>query len=192
LNSDNIKVKEFIIDENIIDICSGDWFSVLLTQSGKVYEFFVSEDIEEIYFKLNNFTNNEKVNEFFVWEDLKEIYLRLNNFTNNGKENEKIVMISCGNEHSLALTESGHVFGWGDNYLAQLGVINVEHSSEPIIIELNDLKIKKISCGAYYSLLLSCDGDIYAFGSNRGGEIGNGTQEEQRLPNFSKSVLILT
>ncbi len=56
------------------------------------------------------------------------------------------------------------------------------HSSEPIIIELNDLKIKKISCGREHSLLLSCDGDIYAFGWNRWGEIGNGTQEEQRFP----------
>jgi alpha-tubulin suppressor-like RCC1 family protein len=90
-------------------------------------------------------------------------------------------MISCGFEHSLALTESGRVFGWGHNFYGQLGV-NVMHSSEPIIIELNDLEIKKISCDLGHSLLLSCDGDIYAFGWNRWGEIGNGTQEEQRFP----------
>ncbi len=50
----------------------------------------------------------------------------------------------------------------------QLGVAIVT-SSEPTIIELNDLKIKKISCGAFHSLLLSCDGDICAFGWNRYG-----------------------
>jgi alpha-tubulin suppressor-like RCC1 family protein len=62
-------------------------------------------------------------------------------------------MISCGLWHSLALTESGRVFGWGHNECGQLGV-NVDHwSSEPIIIELNDLKIKKISCGSDHSLL---------------------------------------
>ncbi|HEY6438133.1 MAG TPA: hypothetical protein VIY47_16195, partial [Ignavibacteriaceae bacterium] len=90
-------------------------------------------------------------------------------------------MISCGWRHSLALTESGRVFGWGHNDNGQLGV-DVEDSSEPIIIELNDLKIKKISCGSQHSLLLSCDGDIYAFGSNDFGEVGNGTQEKQRFP----------
>jgi hypothetical protein len=90
-------------------------------------------------------------------------------------------MISCGYRHSLALTESGRVFGWGDNSGGQLGV-DVEDSSEPIIIELNDLKIKKISCGRIHSLLLSCDGDIYAFGWNACGEVGNGTYEEQRFP----------
>jgi alpha-tubulin suppressor-like RCC1 family protein len=47
-----------------------------------------------------------------------------------------------------------------------------------LIIELNDLKIQKISCGHRYSLLLSCDGDIYAFGLNWSGEVGNGTLEE--------------
>jgi alpha-tubulin suppressor-like RCC1 family protein len=41
----------------------------------------------------------------------------------------------------LALTESGRVFGWGWNIFGQLGV-DVSHSSEPTITELNDLKIK--------------------------------------------------
>jgi alpha-tubulin suppressor-like RCC1 family protein len=88
-------------------------------------------------------------------------------------------MISCGWKHSLALTESGRVLSWGSNYWGQLGV---DDSSEPIIIELNDLKIKKISFGEFHSLLLSCEGDIYAFGSIECGEVGNGTREIQRFP----------
>jgi hypothetical protein len=90
-------------------------------------------------------------------------------------------MISCGKEHSLALTESGGVFGWGHNYWGQLGV-NVRHSNEPVIIIWNSLKIKKISCGRDHSLLLSRDGDIYAFGWNRWGEVGNGTKIPQKFP----------
>jgi alpha-tubulin suppressor-like RCC1 family protein len=44
------------------------------------------------------------------------------------------------------------------------------------------LKIKKISCGGLHGLLLSCDGDIYAFGDNECGQVGNGTVKEQRFP----------
>ncbi len=51
----------------------------------------------------------------------------------------KIVMISCGQSHSLTLAESNCIFGLGDNGCGQLGI--VRHSSNPIIIELNDLKI---------------------------------------------------
>jgi hypothetical protein len=154
-------MKEYISEEKIIDICCGAYHSILLTQSGKVYEYFVRNYKRE---------NSEKY-----------IYFELKSFKNYSFENDKVVIISCGERHSLALTESGRVFGWGSNTWGQLGV-NVRHSSEHIIIELNDLKIKKISCGFKHSLLLSCDGDIYAFGWNGCGEVGNGTKEEQRFP----------
>ncbi len=49
-------------------------------------------------------------------------------------ENERIVMISYGCVYSLALKESGRVFGWGSNRSGQLGV-DVKPSTEPIIIE---------------------------------------------------------
>jgi alpha-tubulin suppressor-like RCC1 family protein len=155
-------IKENISEENIIDTCCAVDYSILLAQSGKVYEYLVNSEYKR--------ENSEKY-----------IYFELKSFKNYSFENEKIVMISCGRWHTLALTESGRVFGWGDNEFGQLGV-DVEHSSEPIIIELNDLKIQKISCGARHSLLLSLDGDIYAFGGNDYGAVGNGTREEQRLP----------
>jgi alpha-tubulin suppressor-like RCC1 family protein len=154
-------MKEYISEEKIIDICCGDRHSILLTQRGKVYEYLVKDNERE---------NSEKY-----------IHFELKSFKNYSFENEKIVMISCGYWHSLALTESGRVFGWGDNSEEQLGV-DVRRLSEPIIIELNNLKIKKISCGLAHSLLLSCDRDIYAFDWNEFGEVGNGTRERQRFP----------
>ncbi len=47
---------------------------------------------------------------------------------------------------------------------------------------MNDLKVQKISCGAFHSLLLSRDGDIYAFGWNDCRKVGNGTRDKQRFP----------
>jgi hypothetical protein len=88
------------------------------------------------------------------------IYFKLKSFMNYSFQNEKIVMLSCGSRHLLAHTENGHVIGWGHNYCGQLGV-NVKDSSKPIIIELNDFKIKKISCGQSHGFWLSCDNDIY-------------------------------
>jgi hypothetical protein len=154
-------IKEYISEEKIIDVCCGSSDSILLTQSGKVYEYKVNEDERE--------------------KSDKYIHFELKSSKNYSFGNEKIVMISCGKWHSLALTGSGRVFGWGENDCGQLGV-DVRHSSEPIIIKLNDLKIQKISCGQFHSLLLSCDGDIYAFGWNRCGQVGNGTREKQRFP----------
>ncbi len=46
----------------------------------------------------------------------KYIHFELKSFMNYSFENERIVMISCGRWHLLALTESGHVFGCGNNF----------------------------------------------------------------------------
>jgi alpha-tubulin suppressor-like RCC1 family protein len=41
--------------------------------------------------------------------------------------------------------------------------------------------IKKISCGELYSLLLTRDGDIYAFGDNRNGQLGIYTPDKKQI-----------
>jgi hypothetical protein len=86
----------------------------------------------------------------------------------NGFNDEKVVMISCGYWHSMALTESGRVFSWGFNQCKQLGHNNNKIIiNKPTIVSLNnEISIKKISCGQSHSLLLSSDGYIYWFGSN--------------------------
>ncbi len=66
-------------------------------------------------------------------------------------------------------SESGHVFGWGNNPFGKLchNNINTLDSNKPLKVILNDISIRKISCCQSHSLLLSYDGDIYWFGSNK-------------------------
>jgi alpha-tubulin suppressor-like RCC1 family protein len=95
-----------------------------------------------------------------------------------GFNNERVVMISCGCFHSMALTECGHVYSWGYNKFGQLGIGNTVDSNEPkffAVIDENkcNVFIEKISCGEFHSLLLSSDGFIYAFGHNSDGKLGN-------------------
>ncbi len=42
--------------------------------------------------------------------------------------------------------ESGRAFSWGHNSSGQLDFGNTENSNKPILIELNDVSIKNISC----------------------------------------------
>jgi len=37
----------------------------------------------------------------------------------NKGNNERVVMISCGRRHSMALSECGHVYSWGVNECGQ-------------------------------------------------------------------------
>jgi RCC1 and BTB domain-containing protein len=101
----------------------------------------------------------------------------------NGFNNENIVSIACGGCHSLVLTDIGQVYGWGSNYYGQLGLGNLIIEDRPKRIDLNsDQVIKSISCGWNHSLLLTTDGDIYGFGLNSFGQIGNGNKTNQLNP----------
>jgi len=58
-----------------------------------------------------------------------------------------------------------------------------ETSNTPTIVEMNGLIIDKMSCGDSHTLLLSRDGDIYAFGSNSFGQLGTEDQNQcERTP----------
>jgi len=44
------------------------------------------------------------------------------------------VMVACGYEHTLALTNEGEVFAWGKNNIGQLGSNYNMKSSGPIMV----------------------------------------------------------
>jgi alpha-tubulin suppressor-like RCC1 family protein len=108
----------------------------------------------------------------------------------DGFENENILAISCGGQHSLAITQSGCVFSWGSNEFGQLGLEGYEMTNKPQkIVAIRDL-IKKITCGAKHSLLLSREGKLFAFGSNEFGQVGEGSKKNIVLPHVIKSRIL--
>jgi hypothetical protein len=147
-------IKSIPQNEKIIDICSGYKHSVALTDSGRVYVWNINI-FDELHNKLIDQSSMEPK--------------KLSKF-----ENFKVISISCGAWHSLALNENKQVFSWGDNDCGQLGT--EEESGfldEPKLIErTNNLCIDKISCGYKHSLLLTTNGDIYSCGSNSYSELG--------------------
>ena len=64
----------------------------------------------------------------------------------------KIVDISVGSSHTLALSNRGEVWGWGRNNFGQLGLEGTEWLDEPRVIrELSDKFILQISAGSWHS-----------------------------------------
>ncbi|XP_018311637.1 RCC1 and BTB domain-containing protein 1 [Mycetomoellerius zeteki] len=46
-----------------------------------------------------------------------------------------IVQVVCGDRHTLALTDKGDLYAWGNNYYGQLGIGNKTHSVKPVLVE---------------------------------------------------------
>jgi alpha-tubulin suppressor-like RCC1 family protein len=163
-------LNQYLNNEFVIDISCGAIHSLVLTNCGEVYAWGYNENGQ-----IGNGCNRNQL-----------IPIKVKFFNN-----ERVVMISCGRSHSMALTECGHVYSWGYNDCGQLGIGNTENSNEPkfvAVVEENkcNVFIEKISCGSKHSLLLSSDGNIYAFGGNYSGELGNQKEENELSPHRIK------
>ncbi|XP_063273610.1 protein RCC2 isoform X4 [Prinia subflava] len=87
---------------------------------------------------------------------------------------ESIVAAACGRNHTLALTESGSVFAFGENKLGQLGLGNqTDAVPSPTQILYNGQPICKLGCGAEFSMVMDCKGNLYSFGCPEYGQLGH-------------------
>ena len=81
--------------------------------------------------------------------------------------------LSCGQYHTVLLTESGIAYLCGKNDYGQLGLEgfdNVKVFTKAVITPEGD-GIKNICCGYYHSLFLSHNGIVSGFGRNDYGQV---------------------
>lgn len=85
----------------------------------------------------------------------------------------RFVSVRCGNQHTLALTDTGEVYSWGHGGYGQLGHGDTDPKGVPTLIEaLAGLKVVQIECGGWHSVFLTDSGDVYTCGWNNSGQLG--------------------
>ena len=102
--------------------------------------------------------------------------------------NVRVIDISAGDSHSLAVRADGRVAAWGEGILG-----NGSNKSEPVLVKplhavkderLKPIKdpppIKHASAGCAHSLLVDSAGGVYSFGRGYGGCLGHGAAEEDK------------
>ncbi|KAM4704487.1 protein RCC2 isoform 1-T2 [Rhinophrynus dorsalis] len=89
-------------------------------------------------------------------------------------KDEVFVHASCGRNHTLALTENGSVYAFGENKMGQLGLGNkTDAVPSPAQILYNGQPITKVACGAEFSMIVDCKGNVYSFGCPEYGQLGH-------------------
>ena len=97
---------------------------------------------------------------------------------------KSVIQFYNGYDFVLALTSDNKLYGWGSNDWGQLGlkVVNQTKLYKPVLIEdLNDINVEQISCGSVHTLVLTSDGMVYGWGSNRIGQIGCGKDLGEKI-----------
>jgi alpha-tubulin suppressor-like RCC1 family protein len=96
------------------------------------------------------------------------------------------VKIASGGDHSIGLTQDGHIYGWGYNSKGQLGLGDNKQSIQTMtkINVLGDF----INCGGDHTVVIN-KGELIAFGYNLSGQLGIGTNDDYKAdPQHIKPV----
>ena len=92
----------------------------------------------------------------------------------------KVVQVTVGSNHMLALTSTGEVYGWGDNAGGDLGQggSDTTATSTPVKIDFPaGTAIVSLDAGNGVSYAVTSTGEVYAWGGNSSGELGVGSKD---------------
>ncbi|CAK4250697.1 unnamed protein product [Aphanomyces euteiches] len=109
---------------------------------------------------------------------------------------DKIVSVSCGGTHTVALSEHGHVYSWGRRDNGQLGLGREWLQSDmdtdgqtatlsPTRIdsaEFNDEKVVQVSAGAFHTAAITESGRVFTWGKEDYGMLGVGHTADIHTP----------
>lgn len=87
--------------------------------------------------------------------------------------------------HALCLSEDGKVYSWGNNNNGELGNgnnINTNNNTPEIIKGLLKHSIRRIGCGAEFSIAISDCGNVYSWGNGKYGVLGHGNELNKNIP----------
>ncbi|XP_048052276.1 probable E3 ubiquitin-protein ligase HERC3 isoform X1 [Megalobrama amblycephala] len=107
-----------------------------------------------------------------------------------GLENRQVIQITCGDQHSMALTKDGQLFVWGENSHGQLG-LRKEHPGSPSAQQVKSLcgiPLAQISAGGDHSFVLSLSGVVFGWGKNSAGQLGLGDTTDRHVPTVVNSL----
>ncbi|MCU9973856.1 RCC1 domain-containing protein [Mobiluncus mulieris] len=91
----------------------------------------------------------------------------------------KLVAISTGLSHTLALDKNGVCWAWGENQSNQLGKSNGFASSGLVEVANSGITYTQVFAGYGTSFALDRSGQIWAWGANFNGGLGTGTSEDR-------------
>ncbi len=164
---------------------AGGGHTLAVTSTGQLYAFGNNEDGQ-----LGNETNNG----MYAYEANPTPTL----VTLPG-EVGPVTQAAAGGAFSLAVTESGQLYAFGENFWGQLGNTTNDETSKPnptpMLVTLPGEvgPVTQAAAGGAFSLAVTESGQLYAFGENINGELGNPTNNlaKELKPNPTPTLVTL-
>jgi alpha-tubulin suppressor-like RCC1 family protein len=89
-------------------------------------------------------------------------------------ETFQLIDLAVGDGFVILGNRDGRGIAWGRNDMGQLGIGNRETREKPKLHSILRDGILQVSCGLQHAVALSRRGDIYCWGANKKGQLGDG------------------
>ena len=135
---------------DISGISTGTEFSAAVTRKGHVYTWGKCEWLGDVG-QLGHVPT--------TWPELNPTQVQ-------ALAGRNILSVSAGMDHCLAVDETGVVYSWGNNFNGQCGTRDNDADADvaqPKCVQFLP-RARGVSAGAGYSLVVTEDGELYAFG----------------------------
>jgi len=93
----------------------------------------------------------------------------------------KVVEISSGMAHNIALTSKGKVFCWGRGDFGNLGNGTNQSLATPTLVKLDE-KIIFVNAGGNHTAAVTREGKAFVWGQGESGQLGLGLRSEEYFP----------
>ncbi len=194
------------IMSNVKAVSLGEWHSAAITENGDLYTWGYNSDGQ-----LGNGTTKDSFIPIKIMSNIKSIslgnfhsaaitensdlytwghnyYGQLGDGTTEDsyipqKITGNVKSVSLGERHSAAITENGDLYTWGWNSYGQLGdgTVDKMFDSNPTPTKVMS-NVKAVGLGWEHSAAITENGDLYTWGYNIYGQLGNGTTEDSSIP----------
>ncbi|XP_053740928.1 probable E3 ubiquitin-protein ligase HERC4 isoform X2 [Synchiropus splendidus] len=101
-----------------------------------------------------------------------------------------VTQLSCGGQHSVALTSDRQVYVWGGNGSGQLGqgAGGPQVRSPEPLRALSSVPVVQVAAGGTQSFCLSVSGAVFGWGGNQCGQLGLGDTTDRLTPTLVKPL----
>lgn len=151
------QTKPVKVMEDAVSVSAGEQTSFVVTSDGTLYGWGLNQN-GQIGVAEADSVSDEKV----VYQSEPAVIL------------ENVKKVSAGRYlHTLALTNDGEVYAWGNNLN---GAVGAQSSADGDIVYSEPVKVLEdcvdVAAGSTHSLALKKNGDLYAWGSQKYNQIG--------------------
>jgi alpha-tubulin suppressor-like RCC1 family protein len=100
-----------------------------------------------------------------------------------------VTQVSCGMSHTLAVTENGEAYSWGQSFYGALGLSpktnsnqNVENQHSPVqITAFKGEFVEIVEAGSRHSVFVTQSNKVFVCGDANQGQLGLGTRLQDRV-----------